>query len=120
MLPCWLTVLYILAATGASVFYGCCAVAIFTTEIASNKPRSWRWHQRWFNFLGSTVGWLCLWFVLIKLWPHLIRPTPISLSWPYVGLAFVGFVGVTGNLPWTVAGLANALGALVGKVAGEK
>ena len=123
MIPCWVRIAYALAAVTASALYGWYAVEIFLGVPAPGKLvhrqfRSWRNHQRWFNFAGSIVGWICLWIVGVKLWPFAVSDSYPSFTWGDAGLSFVAFLGVTGHVPMTVFNLAQAIAALVGKLSG--
>jgi hypothetical protein len=87
-------------ALGFSIFFGCCARTIFSvTEI--NK-KSWKFYQLWFNFAGSLFGWLALYALRIEL----VQP---SLSRTEFLLFFIGFVGITGHLPYTTYGLITSI-----------
>lgn len=110
---------YIVIALIASGFYGFGAMAIFTEGRLRDLVLPKAIHQVWLNFAGAITGWVCLWFVLCKVFDNQPRYWDLSqLGWSYAGLAFVSFLGVTGFIPNTVARLSNSLGALVGKLAG--
>ena len=117
----WSTILrcaYFAIAIGFSLFYGLKAIDIFTDVDAKSLTGPRLFHQRWLNFLGSATGWVCLWFVVTKVSHHLLNGSDPAIGWPYVALAMVAFVGITGYLPFTVVTLVNSVGRVVGKIAG--
>jgi hypothetical protein len=96
-------------ALGFSTFFGCCARTIFSvTEISKN---SWKSYQFWFNFAGSLFGW----FALYALRTELTRP---NLSRTEFLLFFIGFVGITGHLPYTTYGLITSIEKVATKAIG--
>jgi hypothetical protein len=127
-MPTWFFPAFITFASALSVFYAVFAVKIFLPALRrDNADRrahralcTWWVHQIWLNFLGSAVGWVCLWFVAVKLVPQFERaPDLVSFGWEHAALALVAFIGVTGYLPFTVVNLAVGLGTLM-KAVGEK
>jgi len=54
-------------------------------------------HERWFNFLGSLVGWWALWIVLYELY---VRRLPIQAV--DLGLIVIAFIGMSGYLPYMI------------------
>lgn len=109
---------YFSVAFGFSAFYSANAIKILTDADEGSIKGARLFHQRWLNFLGSATGWLCLWFVAVKIWHHILNGTDPAIGWPYAALALVAFVGVTGYLPFTVVKLINSIAALVEKIAG--
>jgi hypothetical protein len=100
ILACWAKDAYWGAAIFASALYGIFAVeALEVSEpdkkrISENRPL--RWHQRWLNFLGSLAGW-SLGYIVIE---HVRATGDLRLAdFP---VAFLGFVGMTGHLPYVV------------------
>jgi len=75
-------------------------------------PWQRRWQQYWFNFIGSLSGWIAIWFVAQKLWASNLGQWRLA----DFGLAVVGFIGITGYLPYTVIGVINAVWELAKKV----
>jgi hypothetical protein len=127
MIPLWVRIVYTLIALAASALYGWYAVKIFLGvpppgQLEHRKFLSCRNHQRWLNFSGSIVGWICLWILGVKFVPFAAADSFPSLSWGDVGLAFVAFVGVTGYLPAMVAAIVQTGLSVIGKIsgAGEK
>ena len=57
---------FALVGLGFSLFYGLKAFDIFEVDRA-NKPRAWKFHQFWLNFVGSAAGWVILWIVIQRL-----------------------------------------------------
>ena len=54
-----------------------------------------------------------MWFVLIQTWHHIFNGERLEVGWGYAVLALVGFVGVTGYLPYTVVKIVNSVGELI-------
>jgi hypothetical protein len=111
-------VVYFAVAVAFSVFYSRNAIKIFTRADIKALTDAQRFHQCWLNFLGSAVGWLCVWFVVVKIWHLVLGGRAPEVGWAYVALAVVGFVGITGYLPFTVVKLINSIGGLVEKIPG--
>jgi hypothetical protein len=127
MIPSWVRIVYVLVALIASALYGWYAVKIFLgvpsqedlkKHYAHRNFLSWRNHQRWLNFSGSIVGWICLWILGVKFVPFAIADSYPSLSWGDVGLAFVAFVGITGYLPFAVVTIVQTGLSVIGKITG--
>lgn len=104
--------LYWIVALWASALYDWYAMEIHTPATATQLPAAKLWHQRWFNFLGSLVGWCALWLLLKELLPCIIGTCALEPSVLHVVLAFTAFVGVTGHLPMTVMGLITGVHGL--------
>jgi hypothetical protein len=103
--PLAVRLVFWIVAVIASSFYGWkCFDALEVKVNLKEKPWAWRFHQRWFNFFGSLVGWAALWLVFRKV---CLYPSPIR--WFDVALIAGAFVGVTGHLPFATAGLLNAI-----------
>src|SRR5262245_2225815 len=82
----------------ASIIYGLKAYDIF--EIDERPKNKWsRWHQRWFNFCGSIVGWLAVVVIAYKAERCWNDQCPADVSVGDFLLGVVAFVGITGNLP---------------------
>jgi hypothetical protein len=102
----------------ASGLLGWKAVEIFTDvpkkereekEKEKQRPPSWWWQQRWFNFLGSIVGWAALWLLLRRYWTYILgRCGTDPRLWDLLA-GFIAFVGITGYLPYTVYGLISCV-----------
>jgi hypothetical protein len=119
MRPYWPAIfgaLYFVVAVGFSIFYGWKALEILTNTEPNSFKGARLFHQRWLNFLGSAAGWVCLWFVVVKLWLHISDGDRQEFSWSYAALALIGFVGVSGYLPFTVVTIVNSIGTLVGSI----
>ena len=101
-----------------SIFYALKAIDIFTGSKSADMSGPQKIHQYWLNFVGSAVGWCCLWFVGLKVVGHISSGTDPEIGWPYACVALVAFVGITGYLPFTVVKLVNSVGGLVEKIPG--
>jgi hypothetical protein len=96
----------------ASVLLGWKAIEIFTDVPKRKKeeqpPASWWWQQRWFNFLGSLIGWFTAW-ILVRRYSACIHGATITPTASDLLIGFIAFVGVTGYLPFTVYGLISSV-----------
>jgi len=127
MIPCWVRITYAVVALTASALYGWYAVKIFLGVPPKDQQQnfkhreflSWKNHQRWINFCGSMVGWVCLWIVGVKFVPLLVADAYPPLTWRDVGLSFVAFVGVTGYLPAAVVTIVQTGASVLGKITGS-
>ncbi len=54
-------------------------------------------HERWFNFLGSLVGWWAFWIVLYEFYVRRLAFSPVD-----AGLMLIGFIGMSGYLPYMI------------------
>lgn len=115
--PRWVTLIFGLIGLGASVFYAWKAYDIFMVD-PTDRPWAWVAHQWWFNFVGSALGWMALWFVARKGYHCVAVACPGHLDWSEVALIAVAFVGITGHLPYALAGLLKGLRILALKLAG--
>jgi len=114
----WVLLFFGLTALTFSIFYGAKGIAIFNENDAEKFGKYRKWHKRWFNFLGSIIGWIALWMLLPKPICDILRTiengTPdISLS--NILLFFLFFIGVTGYLPVTIVGVVLSIGELFQK-----
>src|SRR6266852_4249707 len=119
--PSWRVVGFAAAALGFSMFYGLGARSMFTSSAVDSQMVTWwrtawpyKMHQFWFNFVGSLVGWGCAWPLLegFRRNPH--KPEFQAAHALYF---IVAFLGITGWLPYAMAGLASSLKAIAEKVA---
>jgi len=103
-MPWYVSLPYVLVALAVSIFYGRWAFDIHVHQMAgegfkSAPKQAYLWHQRWFNFVGSAVGWFALW----KLIPRALADAPsYSLCWGTAATAVVALLGITGYLPLTL------------------
>ena len=111
------TAAFVVVAIAFSLFYGFRAIDIFEVKPARTS-RSWRFHQWWLNFLGSTCGWIAAWFVLHKVAAVSHSPAVISIQLSDIALFFLAFVGVTGFLPFSVVSVLQGLRDIAAKIAG--
>jgi len=97
----------------ASGLLGWKAVEIFTDVAKKEKkeqpPPSWWWQQRWFNFLGSIVGWAALRVLIRRYWTYILGGCAADPNLWNLLAGFIAFVGVTGYLPYTVYGLISCV-----------
>ncbi len=119
VLSVFFTVSFIVIAFSASVILAWKALEIFVPkEVWSNKSRAWRFHQFWFNFVGSVSGWVALWFVVRSVWMCLSqRCLPEPGIWDAT-IAAVALVGITGYLPYTMMGVLERLQGLANRALG--
>ena len=121
MIACIVKVLYSALALVASCWYGRNAVRIFSPITppvidkredlqAYKKWRAWKIHQCWLNFAGSATGWLCLWFVGVRVWFDLTESVYPAFGWGYAALAVTAFLGITGHLPYILMKTADVIG----------
>lgn len=108
----WLPWVFWVVAIVASVLYGAFAITIFVKVKGPPPSRPWFWHQRWLNFLGSIVGWLSSWLIILRHcgWPITSCEGPPD-AWDLIG-GLIAFLGMTGYLPFTLLGLAAGLRAV--------
>jgi len=94
-----------------SLFYGFSAISIFVPK-QEDHPKSWPWkiHQFWFNFVGALAGWLALALLMLKFGNYDSFPRSLeNLTFLDLVIFFLAFIGITGHLPYTIAGLLNSL-----------
>jgi len=93
------------------------ACDVFAVQ-SDNRPWAWWVHQFWFNFVGSLFGWAALWFLARKVWLCISTSCPAQLDLSDGLAIFMAFVGITGHLPYAVAGVLQGIRELAGKVSG--
>ena len=79
---------YVLLAVALSIFYG-----VRAAWITREAPRLERWHQIWFNFAGSALGWLVGYWILRRF----SLESPIGLT--DILLMVFAALGIVGYLP---------------------
>ncbi len=91
-----------------SVYLGWKAREIFSEipkEDWIKRPKSWRLHQFWFNFIGSFVGWL----ILLGLFIYFRGSGMKEIGFYHFIFLFIGVMGVVGWLPMGLMGLVARL-----------
>ncbi len=109
-------VAFSLLALAFSLFYGFKAFDIFGVDHA-NKPRAWKFHQFWLNFVGSVAGWITLWLVIQRV-AFVIRLPEHALKASDFLLLLIAFIGVTGFLPLSVVSFIQGIRDIAAKVLG--
>ena len=99
-----------------SLFYGFKASDIFDVD-HTDKPRAWRFHQFWLNFVGSVAGWVMLWIAIQRLRLAIDSPEQ-SLKLSDFALLLIAFIGVTGFLPLSVVSFIQGIRDIAAKVMG--
>lgn len=66
---------------------------------------NWSIYQFIFNFVGSFLGWCCVYLLLIRIQPCLLRTFDLT---DFILFLF-SFLGITGHLPQSVYGLVRSL-----------
>lgn len=120
---CWLNVIFWGVALAASSLYGWNAFAIFTNANPRDLPKAQVYHQRWFNFVGSLVGWGLAYYELGRLFASIPGAVPSpTLGFVDVFLVFIAVLGITGHIPYVFlkAGVSSPEGLkdVVDKVSG--
>jgi len=105
-----------LVALIASLFYAFSARDVFDMP-AEERSAAWRLHQFWLHFLGSAVGWIAFWFLVLHVKDCLMGPCAPVFTSSDVVLFFLAFVGVTGHLPLAIVGLLFAVTSLLDRLA---
>ena len=116
MIPLWFTVAFWAVAIVVSIVLGIWCFEIHgLNRKAFSKAAAGQ--QIWFNSVGSVLGWIAVWCLARRAW---------TVGWLSAGsngqatvsdfaLAFVGFVGVSGYLPYATMGAIDALKVLTQK-----
>ncbi len=99
------------------VFYAIRAARIIDRVYAQAKaPWEEKWHQIWFNFAGSAVGWLTgYWVVERFMGPQNSNPVDVT----DISLMVVASLGIVGYLPQTLNAIPGLLEHL-SKLASDK
>jgi hypothetical protein len=112
------TIIFLVVGIGFSFFFGLKATEIFRVP-TEGTTRAWKFYQFWFNFLGSLIGWVALWFLARKITACLLSSCPAQVDSMDILVIFISFVGITGHLPYTVMGLIQGLNDLAKKITGS-
>ena len=116
-LPLWFNIIFLNIAIFFSSFYGLKAFEIFQVNTV-DKPRSWKIHQIWFNFSGSIAGWIALWLLIRKILHCIMSSSFNTVDISDSMLFLLAFIGITGHLPYTIAGIIESLKELATKITG--
>jgi hypothetical protein len=92
---------FALVGLGFSIFYGQNAVDIFIdtdNEFAKKKMKvaSWRFHQRWLNFIGSAAGWAAAYYFIFG---RVLPVSSFSFKLEDSVLIIIALLGLGGFLP---------------------
>ena len=127
---------WLFLALGSSLYWGARSLFLFTRDpqpqLLSERPNRIYFlrrqcpclgtffiasYQFTYNFVGSMVGWCCLYVLLIRVQP---LQTTTVLGSGNLALLFLAFLGVTGHLPQATYGLVGSFGrvgeAIINKV----
>ncbi len=119
ILPTWFNYTFIFISLISSLVYGLKAFDIFGPRLTEeNKWTAWHLHQIWFNFTGSLLGWIALWFVIRKTWNCIELSCPAQLDWSDATIIAIAFVGITGYLPFTLFSLLQSIKELASRALG--
>ena len=91
-----------------SIVWGARAVAL----VVEREQRGWwRFYQFTFNFIGSFAGWCCTYVLASRAKAVLASPQGVFGSGDFV-LFLLSFLGVTGHLPQSMAGILESIGRI--------
>jgi hypothetical protein len=122
--------LFVLVAVAMSLFHGVYAVTIWLSgfnlsdeQEGSRRRDSWLrgwkdifrhpfyFHQFWFNFAGSALGWAAIGYLV---WRLLTKPDRFGFA--EAGLSLIGAIGIVGYLPSMLHKTVNAVDTAVDAV----
>jgi len=114
-----MNIIFLIVALGFSLFYGFSCKQIWFPE--NSKITKSRWlHEVWFNFVGSFIGWICIFAIYKSLsvfgWQTLV----VNISWQHIILFLIGVSGITGLLPYILWGISRTLDQLIVKTFNQK
>jgi hypothetical protein len=113
------TIIFWVFAIISSIFYSAFALKIHLVTLQEgNAP--WIIHQRWFNFVGSIIGWIILWIILPDLLQAFGLQSTKAFSLKEIILCLLALLGITGHLPMTLFGIARSSNELAKKIANTK
>jgi hypothetical protein len=92
----------------ASLFYGTRATKIFNVNI-DKMPFSWKFHQFWFNFLGSLAGWILAYSFVPDIYDSIVNNSKFELSLARILIFILAFIGMSGHLPYAMMTIINYL-----------
>jgi hypothetical protein len=107
---CWGEAAFWCVAAGGTALYGFGCFRIWPGSKLAAAGGIWHGHQYWLNGLGAAVGWGA---VRLMWW----RRTDFSNGYDFL-LGLIAFLGVTGFVPYTAAGIGAVLRDLIKKVGG--
>jgi hypothetical protein len=125
-IPAIWKIIYWVFALCLSLFYSLKAFKIHLTheglvnQQRKNKNYAWFFHQWWFNFIASLIGWGLIWMLLPSLILIICQQKSGTLSFVDILLLIIGLLGITGHLPLTIFGIAKNTDALISKVTTPK
>ncbi len=110
---------FLALALGFSLFYGLAFKQIWMST--SSKLTKSRWfHEAWFNFVGSLIGWICMFAIYESLFNFPWQTLVINISWQHIILFVIGILGITGLLPYTLWSVSRGIDEFIKKILGEK
>lgn len=103
---------YWVTAIVMSLFYGRKSFEIHEDHRSRTTSIPFKYHQYWFNTLGSFIGWVLLWIILPRLWDAIIwHDTDLAIK--EIVLLFIAFIGITGHYPLIGYGFSKSISTLV-------
>jgi len=113
-IPCWFVASFGVLALVVSGLLGVFCLEVHNMPDRERYSPSRRYHQWWFNFVGSLFGWAALWCLVRRVWGvWFFSSSSGQATVSDFALGFVAFVGVSGYLPYATMGAVNALQTLV-------
>jgi len=104
-----------------SFFYGCCGWFLWFNQDSRPKLRKSRiFHEMWFNFAGSLIGWICIFATYKSLaslgWQDVVG----NIRWQHIALFIIGTLGITGLLPYVLWGISRSVDSFIAKLLGRQ
>ncbi len=110
--------IFLIVALLFSLFYGFFCKQIWFPENKNITKSRWL-HEVWFNFVGSLIGWICIYAIYKSLsiftWQTLVS----NILWQHIILFLVGVLGIIGLLPYVLWGISRAVDQLISKILGR-
>jgi hypothetical protein len=97
-----------------SIAWGARSVDLFVGQEYRGRQRFWwQFYQFIFNFVGSFAGWCCTYILATRVKAVLGSPHGVFGPGDFV-LFLLSFLGATGHLPQSMAGILDSIGKIGG------
>ena len=110
-------ILFFFIAIIFSLFYGFSGWLLWYKQDEKPKLRTIRLiHEIWFNFIGSFIGWLCIFIIYKSLLPFGWEKAVYNITWQHIVLFIIGVLGITGLLPYVLWSISRSIDLLIERV----
>ena len=113
-------IIFLILAILFSIFYGVFWKQVWISPLSPGLTKSRLLHEVWFNFIGSLIGWICIFVIYRSLLPFSWEGAVYNITWQHIALFIIGVLGITGLLPHVLWSISRSIDLLIERMLGVK